>query len=44
MKVVRNIVEDIKFTYFMMIPFVRTTECHQKFHLQLERTRKNKAK
>jgi hypothetical protein len=26
MKVVRNTVEDVKFTYFMMAPFVRAVE------------------
>jgi hypothetical protein len=44
MKMVRNTVEDVKFTYFIIASFVRTTKCHKEFPLQLERTRKNKAK
>jgi hypothetical protein len=41
MKVVRNTVEDVKFTSFIMASFVRTTECHKEFHPHLEEAKKN---
>ncbi len=35
MTVVRNTVDDVRFTYFMMVPFVRAEEPVQQKHSEL---------
>jgi hypothetical protein len=41
MKVVKNTVDDVRFIYLMMAPFVRAVEWHQELHPHLEEAKKN---